>query len=124
MTVQPRMTQVGMKALVSFAKDWKLTASQQCQVLGGIPRSRYYRVLNGTEKEDLDDVLERLSLLAGIWRDLEILSPNREASTRWMTVQHPDLQFGGGSPLEWILAKGDSGLADVRRYLETWRFGI
>jgi hypothetical protein len=48
----------------------------------------------------------------------EILIPNGEAATRWMTMPHPDQQFGGGSPLEWILAKGVSGLVDVRRHLE------
>ena len=69
------------------------------------------------------DLLERLSLLLGIWSNLEILIPNPEASLQWLTSPHPAHRFGDGSPMEWMLQGTVAALTDVRRYLEGWRSG-
>jgi hypothetical protein len=102
---------------------WRLTVDQQRLLLGRLPKTTYYGLLKGTSQTVAHDTLERLSLLMGIWANLEILLPNPEASGNWMTRPHPAHAFGGGAPMDWMLRGTVASLVDVRRHLEAWRFG-
>jgi hypothetical protein len=117
------MARAGLKAFARMADHWELTIDQQRLILGGMPRTTYYGLLRGTMHSVHRDILERLSLLVGIWANLEILIPSAEASAAWMRRPHLDHRFDGRSPLDWMLQGTVAALVDVRRYLETWRFG-
>ena len=113
----------GLRAFARMAADWSLTVDQQRLILGNLPKTTYYGLLKGTPHAVSRDTLERLSLLVGIWANLEILIPEPAAARGWMTRPHPDHRFGGASPLGWILGGTMAALVDLRRYLEAWRFG-
>lgn len=117
------MAQAGLQAFTRMAGHWSLTPEQQRRLLGDLPKSTYYSLLRGTNRSVSRDLLERLSLLLGIWSQLEILIPNPEASLQWLTRPHPAHRFGDGSPMDWMLQGTVAALADVRRYLEGWRSG-
>jgi hypothetical protein len=117
------LAKAGLQGLDRIGEHWGLTVDQQRILLGSLPRTTYYAILNGTARTVSADTLERLSLLMGIWGHLEILIPNPQASLGWMRRPHPDHRFGDHSPLAWILQGTVAALADLRRHLEAWRFG-
>jgi len=117
------MAQAGLTALARMAGHWNLTVDQQRLLLGDLPKTTYYALLKGTGRAVSRDTLERLSLLLGIWANLEILVPEAAAARNWMTRPHPDHLFAGRAPLDWMLQGSVSALVDVRRHLEAWRFG-
>jgi hypothetical protein len=117
------MAQAGLKAFARMAEAWGLSADQQRQILGSLPKTTYYGLLKGAVHSVSRDTLERLSLLMGIWANLEILIPHPEAAVQWMRRPHPAHTFAGLSPLDWMLRGTVSSLVDIRRHLEAWRFG-
>ena len=117
------LARAGLRGLARIGEHWGLTVDQQRVLLGGLPRTTYYALLNGTARTVSADLLERLSLLMGIWGSLEILIPNPQASLAWMRRPHADHRFGEQAPLDWILQGTVAALVDLRRYLEAWRFG-
>ncbi len=118
-----RMEHSGMQAFVAIAKLWKLDVPTRCRVLGGISESAYFLLLKGSSKPN-PNVLELLSLILGIWRDLEILIPDTEASAQWLLRPHSGPWFHNRSSFERILSGDLKGLVDVRRHLEEWRASI
>lgn len=118
-----KLAQAGLAAFDRMAEHWGLSVEQQRVLLGGVPKTTYYALLKGSAASVGRDLLERLSLLMGIWSHLEILIPDPKAAGNWMRRPHPDRRFGGSSPLDWMLQGTVTALADTRRYLEAWRFG-
>jgi hypothetical protein len=117
------MAQAGLRAFSRMAAHWKLTVEQQRLLLGGLPKTTFYGLLKGTVRSVDRGLLERLSLLLGIWANLEILLPSPEAADAWMRRPHPDRKFADASPMAWMLQGTVAALVDVRRHLEAWRFG-
>ena len=118
------LAQAGMRGLARMGDHWGLTVDQQRVLLGDLPKTTYYAILKGEARIVSKDTLERLSLLLGIWANLEILLPNPQSSLAWMQRSHPDPRFAGHSPLAWMLQGTVTALLEVRRYLEAWRFGL
>ena len=117
------MAMAGLMAFSRMAQVWRLSVDQQRRILGELPKTTYYGLLKGKAHSVARDTLERLSLLMGIWANLEILLPNAEAASQWMQRPHSAHAFGGESPLAWMLYGNVASLVDVRRHLEAWRFG-
>jgi len=118
------MANAGLQGLARMGDHWGLTVDQQRILLGNLPKTTYYALLKGEARSVSSDTLERLSLLLGIWANLETMLPNPQSSVGWMKRPHKDVRFGGHSPLAWMLQGTVSSLLDVRRYLEAWRFGL
>jgi len=118
------MAQAGIRGLARMGEHWGLRVDQQRVLLGDLPKTTYYAMLKGEARLVSSDTLERLSLLLGIWANLEILLPDPRASLGWMQRSHPDPRFGGHSPLDWMLQGTVTALVEVRRYLEAWRFSL
>lgn len=118
-----KMARAGLRAFARMAEHWGLSVEQQRSLLGGLPKTTYYGLLKGSAASVSRDTLERLSLLLGIWSNLEILIPSPEAAENWMRRPHADRRFAGASPLAWMLQGTTAALVDVRRYLEGWRYG-
>jgi hypothetical protein len=117
------MVQVGVRGLARIAEGWGLGVDQQRHLLGGMAKASYYGLLKGSLRTVPAGTLERLSLLLGIWRDLENQVPDPALAAAWLRRPHPDPRFVGLSPLDWMLQGSITALGDVRRYLEAWRFG-
>lgn len=114
---------VAVKLFMALANDsWHLSQEEQL-VLAGITSRQ--TLMNWrkrvADKEPVNlgkDTLERLSLITGIRKGIEILYPKDQWDS-W--IRRPNRAFGGQSPLERMLAGRVIDLWEVRRYLDANR---
>jgi hypothetical protein len=93
------MSAAGLRAFFSIANDWTLSADEQIVLL------------------------ERLSLILGIYKALQILLPQPEAADGWIKRANTAPPFGGRRALDRMLAGNVSDLVAVRQYLDAMRGG-
>lgn len=117
-----RLAKAGLKLFFTLADAWGLKVDEQMLLLGLSSRSTLYswkdRVDNGGDIKLSPDTLERLSLIAGIRKGVEILYPK----DRWVAyMKQPNRHFGDQSPLDQMLLGNMSSLINVRGYLDASR---
>ncbi len=114
-----RVEKVALKAFFNLAKQWDLGASD-CIILLGNPSERtYYRWREGKVSALPDDTLERISVMLGIYKAIQILLPVNERANQWL--KRPNSAFGGATALELMLKGRVDHLYQVRRHLDAWR---
>jgi hypothetical protein len=111
---------VALKAFFGISTKWKLTADQECTLLG-VPDSTFYRWKKNYDGSLNKDTLERISYVLGIYKALRILLPNEEAANQWIHKANSAPLFGGKSALDKLMRGCVMDLADVRRYLDAER---
>jgi hypothetical protein len=116
------MSAAGLRAFFNIARDWDLSTEQQIVLLGSPGRSTFYKWKNAPQAARLPrDTLERLSLMLGIYKALQILLPSDAAADAWIRKPNAAPLFGGASALERMLSGNVSDLYEVRRYLDAQR---
>lgn len=110
---------VALKAFFSLAGEWGLSVEDQLTLLGRPGRRTLYRWKAGDVAGLPHDTLERISVLLGVYKGLEILLPVIERAQAW--VRRPNEAFGGRSALEVMLGGKVDDLYQVRRHLDAWR---
>jgi hypothetical protein len=119
---EARMAEAGLRAFARIAAHWGLSVDEQRRLLGEPPRSTFFAWRKAPAQAALSrDTLERLSLLLGIWKSLQILLPDAAAADAW--VRKPNAAFGGVSALAVMLAGNVGDLLRVRRALDAVRGG-
>lgn len=105
-----------------IARSWGLTEREAATLLGA-GASTYRRWKRNPEVAlDIGQV-ERLSLLLGIYKNLEILLPRPDAADAWVKQPNDNPLFGGGRPLDRMLGGLTQDIAIVRRHLDAERGG-
>jgi hypothetical protein len=118
------MSAAGLRAFFNIARDWDLSAEEQIVLLGSPGRSTYFKWKSAPETTRLGrDTLERLSLLLGIYKALQILLPQPSAADTWIKRPNSAPPFGGRRALDRMLAGNISDLVAVRQYLDATRGG-
>jgi hypothetical protein len=116
------MAAAGLRAFARLAAQWDLSTDEQRRLLGEPARSTFFAWRKAPEQAVLSrDTLERLSLLLGIYKSLQILLPEAQAADAW--VRKPNAAFGGSSALSIMLAGNVADLLRVRRWLDAARGG-
>ena len=116
------MGAAGLRAFARIAAAWGLGVDEQRRLLGEPPRSTFFAWRKAPDKAVLTrDTLERLSLLLGIYKSLQILLPEPKAADAW--VKQPNAAFGGNTALAVMLAGNVGDLLSVRRWLDAARGG-
>jgi hypothetical protein len=110
-----------VRLFLALADHWGLTVDQRLALLGDISRQTYHNWQRGKVGTSSRDQLERISLLLGIHKGLELLFADEAAGLRWFRSPNRDLPFGGASPLDRALRGGIDDLYAVRRYIDAWR---
>ena len=110
---------VALKAFFRLASEWELRREEQVTLLGGPSERTFYRWRGGKVSGLPKDTLERISVLLGIYKAINILLPVRERAAGW--VKRPNKAFGGESALDVMLKGQVDNLYQVRRYLDAWR---
>lgn len=117
------MGRVAAKLFLGIAEEWQLTEAEKLVLAGHESRTtlnQWRRKIEAGEHIRLSrDTLERLSYVAGIYKSLQLLFPNPEQWSGW--IRSPNRDFGGRTALEYMLGGKVIDLADVRRYLDSWR---
>ena len=117
-------TELGGPALRAFfklAEQWELRISDQRRLLGDPPESTFYKWKRQQEGSLGRDVLERISYLLGIYKDLQILFPDASQADAWVRKPNQAPLFGGRSALERMLSGNVADLYVVRQYLDAQR---
>ena len=114
---------VAAKLFLGVTEEWQLTDAEKLVLAGHESRTtlnQWRRKIEAGEDIRLSrDTLERLSYVAGIYKALQLLFPNPEQWSEW--IRRPNRDFGGQPALERMLGGRVVDLADVRRYLDSWR---
>jgi|SRR5699024_11016295 len=114
---------VGFRVWLNIARLWTLKDTQAARLLG-IPISSYRRYKADTERANLDiGQMERLSLLLGIYKSLQILLPQPDMADQWLKQPNSNPLFGGQTPLDRMLKGMTEDVAVVRRHLDAERGG-
>ena len=115
--------EAAFRTFFRIAERWRLTPEEQMTLLGLTSRSTYYKWRHDPPKRLNPDLLERLSYIFGIYKDLQVLLPDPEAADAW--IRKPNLAplFGGRSALDRMLSGRVADLYVVRRYLDAERGG-
>lgn len=110
-----------IRGFFRIADVWRVSRSERATLLATTPRS-IDRWKKSAESADLTrDQLERISYLLGIYAGLHAILAESQLADDW--IRRPNADFGGGSPLDRMLAGNVGDLADVRRYVDAWRVG-
>jgi|SRR5690606_1450482 len=116
-----QLAQAGLRTFFRIAQLWDLGVEEQITLLGSPARSTYFK----WKKEGADslprDVLERISYILGIYKDLQVLLPDEAAADAWVRRPNDAAPFGGRSALERMLSGNVADLYEVRRYLDAQR---
>lgn len=106
-----------------IAEGWGLTVEEQMTLLGLTSRSTLYKWRHDPPARLTPDLLERLSYLFGIYKDLQVLLPEPEAADGWVRRPNDAPLFGGRSALDRMLSGRVADLYVVRQYLDAERGG-
>jgi hypothetical protein len=114
-----RRDAVALRTFFRLAHEWELTADEQLVLLGRPGRSTFYRWKSQAPTTLSVDTLERISLLLGVYKALEILFPSPTHATGWL--RRANEAFGGRTALQVMLGGRMDDLYQVRRHLDAWR---
>lgn len=104
-----------------IAEVWDLSVEEQMTVLGLASRSTYYSWRSAPPRRLTPDMLERLSYIFGIYKDLQVLLPDPVAADAWIRKPNSHPLFNGQSALERLMSGHVADLYEVRRYLDSER---
>lgn len=110
-----------LRAFFALAERWELRAAEQRTLLGEPPESTYFKWKKQQDGALSRDVIERISYLLGIWKDLQILFPDPAQADAWVRKPNDAPLFGGHSALERMLSGNVADLYVVRQYLDAQR---
>ena len=112
-----------MRAFFRIAAEWSLSNEEQRALLGWPPESTFYKYKAGEIGVLSYDMLMRISLVLGIYKDLHILYPEPDLANRWIKLPNSNPLFGGQPALALLAGGGMDGLYQVRRLLDGRRGG-
>ncbi|WNL46214.1 MbcA/ParS/Xre antitoxin family protein [Dyella sp. BiH032] len=110
-----------LRAFFKLAEHWDLRISDQRKLLGDPPESTFYKWKRQQEGSLSRDVLERISYLLGIYKDLQILFTDAKQADAWVHKPNTAPLFGGGSAMQRMLSGNVADLYVVRQYLDAQR---
>ncbi len=121
--VRRQMSGPAIRTFFNIAGVWQLSNEEQRALLGWPPESTFYKYKAGQPGTLPFDMLVRISLVLGIYKDLRILYPEHELADRWVKLPNANPLFGGKPALVFMVEGGIDGLYQVRRLLDARRGG-
>jgi hypothetical protein len=124
----PAHAAAGIEWLYSMTDPdkWNLSAEEAADLLGGIPIRTYHdlkrKALNNEPINLMRDTLERISLLLGISKALQIIAPEGRKDLAYAWFNQPNAALGNESIKTFLMKrKTIEALYGVRRYLDNAR---
>lgn len=112
-----------LRTFYKISELWKLSSVQQMKLLGGVPKSTFFKWKKGDYGKLSHDTLERISYIIGIYKSLQILLPNTNSADNWIKKKNFAPLFNGQPALDRMLSGNVSDLYIVRQYLDAQRGG-
>lgn len=123
MSVEERrnMSAAAMRTYPNIVRDWQLREHDAALLLG-VPDATYRRWKQTPDKARLDQSqMERMSLILGIYKALQILLPRSDAADSWLRRANRNPLFSGQPPLDRLRSGLVSDLYVVRQHLDATR---
>lgn len=117
------MSAPAMRTFFNIAAKWSLDAKEQIALLGSPAQSTFYKYKAGDVGTLSFDLLTRISLVLGIFKDLRILFPDTSVADRWFKLPNSNPMFGGLTPAQYVAQNDIDALYRVRRLLDARRSG-
>jgi Antitoxin Xre/MbcA/ParS C-terminal toxin-binding domain/Antitoxin Xre-like helix-turn-helix domain len=121
--VRRRLSGPALRAFFNVAAAWQLSTETQRALLGWPAESTFFKYKAGQSATLPYDMLMRISLVLGIYKDLHILYPEPDLADRWVGLPNSNPLFGGRPALALMTEGGMDGLYQVRRLLDARRGG-
>lgn len=121
--VRREMSGPALRTFFNVAQAWRLSSSEQRALLGWPAESTFFKYKAGDAGTLSFDLLMRISLVLGIYKDLHILYPEADLANRWIKLPNDNPLFGGKSALTFLMDSGMDGLYQLRRMLDGRRGG-
>ena len=121
--VRRRLSGPAIRAFFSISATWGISVVQQRALLGWPAPSTYHKYKAGSVGTLPYDMLQRVSLIVGIYKALHILYPQAELADQWVKLRNSNPIFGGKAPIDLMTDGGIDGLYRVRRLLDGRRGG-
>jgi hypothetical protein len=107
---------------VNVADEWELSVPQRLKLLGGIiSESTYHNWKSGKTFKLNPALIERMSLVLGIYKALNLIFLNETKSHEWLKAFNDEALFGCLSPVSFMLQGPVENLYRTRKYLDAWR---
>jgi len=112
-----------LRTFFRIAEAWELTVEEQRKLLGDPPRSTFFKWKSQAAGGVGRDVLERISYVLGIYKNLQILLPDPAAADSWVRRPNDAPLFHGRPAIEVMTSGNVADLFLVRQYLDAQRGG-
>ena len=116
------LSSAAIRGFLNIARKWKLTEEQSRALLGGLASSTFHAWKTHPKRTLDQDTLTRISLVIGIYKALNIYF-GKPWADRWVTLENRGTLFAGRTPLAYMMQRGQPGMLEVRRMLDSWRGG-
>jgi hypothetical protein len=121
--VRRKLSGPALRTFFRIAAAWGLSVQEQRALLGWPAASTFHKYKAGDVAALSFDTLTRISLVIGIYKNLQILYPEPEFADRWVQMPNSHALFGGRPALALMTGAGIDGLYQVRRLLDGRRGG-
>src|SRR3982750_2472427 len=100
---------------------WNLSSEQQRGLLGWPSPSTFFNYKAGKVGALSLDMLTRISLVLGIYKNLQILYPEEALADSWVKLPNNNRLFGGKPAITYMTENDMDALFQVRRLLDARR---
>ncbi|WP_096739401.1 MbcA/ParS/Xre antitoxin family protein [Pseudoalteromonas atlantica] len=107
---------IALKTYFNIMKEWDVSESKQLILLGRPDEFTFERWKRGSVTTLTSDVLERISYVLGIYKNLGVLFSQRAQANEWLNK--PNEAFNGSTALNCMLLGTIGNLREVRYYLD------
>ena len=112
----PKSYEIALKALFNIMEEWQVNEEKQRVLLCNPATDVFERWKCGEVTSLESDVLERISYVIGIYKNLGMLFQVRTQANEWLHKQNN--AFGGASALNFMLLGQTVNFRKVRHYLD------
>ena len=116
------LTPASVRAFLKIRELWELRDEDARNLLGGMSNGAFYELKRKTPAILDQDRMTRISVLAGIFKALNILY-SKKLADRWIQLPNDNPMFEGGTPLAYMLRGGLPGMLRVRQLIDSRRGG-
>ncbi len=113
----------GPQGLFNILGKWAVGEEDGLRLLGGVSRAKFYALKKNPAGALDQDKLQRVSLLVGIFKALNILHSEKLADA-WVSLPNRNRIFAGQTPLQFMVKGGLPNMLVVRRLLDARRGGV
>ena len=112
-----------LRSYFNIVERWRLTAEDQRALLGWPSPSTFFNYKKGGGGVLGLDILTRISIVLGIFKDLHILYPEDVLADSWVRLPNTNSLFMGNTPVAFMATGGQDAMFKVRRLLDGRRGG-